>query len=151
MYKELVELADNAIKKDPQNFNSKLLDDKNRNSISLTAKTYATKTGVSQRLETTQIEDPYLFNASQWKVKGPMGKGLQMKDHGLHIAFCAGTGVLVFLDLVAYLLLQSTKLLGADQAKQLSNDFQLHLYVSFNSRDSAIGLELCEKMKELND
>jgi len=34
-----------------------------------------------------------------------MGRGLQLKPTGLHVAFCAGTGVLVFLDLVAHLLL----------------------------------------------
>ena len=33
-----------------------------------------------------------------------MGKGLQMKSKGVHIAFTAGTGCLVFLDLVAHLL-----------------------------------------------
>ena len=48
-------------------------------------------------------EDMYdIFN-----VKGPMGKGLCIEPSGVHVAFCAGTGVLVFLDLVSHLLLRS--------------------------------------------
>ena len=48
-------------------------------------------------------EDVYdVFN-----VKGPMGKGLCIEPSGVHVAFCAGTGVLVFLDLVSHLLLRS--------------------------------------------
>ena len=41
-------------------------------------------------------------------VKGPMGKGLQLSQRGIHIAFCAGTGALIFLDLVAYLLIKNS-------------------------------------------
>ena len=40
-------------------------------------------------------------------MKGPVGMGLQMEPSGTHIAFCGGTGVLVFLDLVAHLLLKN--------------------------------------------
>lgn len=40
-------------------------------------------------------------------VKGPMGKGLRLQPSGTHVAFCAGTGVLVFLDLVACLLIRN--------------------------------------------
>ena len=40
-------------------------------------------------------------------IKGPMGKGLCMEESGCHVAFCAGTGVLVFLDLLSHLLLRA--------------------------------------------
>jgi len=33
-----------------------------------------------------------------------LGKGLGIQKEGTHIAFVAGTGVLVFMDLVAYLI-----------------------------------------------
>ena len=36
-----------------------------------------------------------------------MGKGLCIEESGVHVAFCAGTGVLVFLDLIAHLLMRS--------------------------------------------
>jgi hypothetical protein len=42
--------------------------------------------------------------SSRYKIKGPLGKGLNLKAHGVHVAFTGGTGVLVFLDLVAYLI-----------------------------------------------
>ena len=42
-----------------------------------------------------------------FNIKGPMGVGLQMKPSGLHVAFCAGTGALVFLDLVAHILMRN--------------------------------------------
>ena len=58
-----------------------------------------------------------------------------MQPTGLHVAFCAGTGALVFIDLVAQLLILNT--FSAD-GKPLPEEilfykhgFQLHLYVSF--------------------
>ena len=41
-------------------------------------------------------------------VKGPMGKGLQIEERGVHLAFCAGTGVLVYLDLIGHLILRNS-------------------------------------------
>ena len=42
-----------------------------------------------------------------FNIKGPMGKGLCIEESGVHVAFCAGTGVLVFLDLLSHLMLRS--------------------------------------------
>ena len=42
-----------------------------------------------------------------FNIKGPMGKGLCIEESGVHVAFCAGTGVLVFLDLISHMLLRS--------------------------------------------
>jgi hypothetical protein len=36
-----------------------------------------------------------------WFVKGSLGMGLEINPYGHNFAFCGGTGVLVFLDLVA--------------------------------------------------
>ena len=41
-----------------------------------------------------------------YEIKGPMGSGLACSQTGRHIAYTAGTGILVFLDLVAYLVLR---------------------------------------------
>lgn len=35
-----------------------------------------------------------------------MGSGLACSQHGRHIAYTAGTGILVFLDIVAYLVIR---------------------------------------------
>ena len=73
------------------------------------------------------------------------------------MAFCAGTGALVFLDLVAQLLIKNcfdseTQKGGPlDDLNFYRHDFSFHLYASFADRDTAIGLDLieaCEKVKE---
>jgi hypothetical protein len=35
-----------------------------------------------------------------------MGTGLEIENEGTHVAFAAGTGVLVFIDVVAHLILR---------------------------------------------
>jgi NAD(P)H-flavin reductase len=72
------------------------LNSENEDNIHLSIKDY--KTGLSQRFK--QREDTY-------NIKGPMGKGLGLNHNskGQHFAFAAGTGVLVFVDLVARILL----------------------------------------------
>lgn len=67
-------------------------------------------------------------------LKGPYGPGLGITrlPKGPCLAFAAGTGVLVFLDLV-YAIWNGVR-----------DEFRLSLYVSFNSREEAIGLDLLE-------
>ncbi len=61
----------------------------------MTVKNYTKANGLSKRINEVPGEI--------YDIKGPMGKGLLIKKQGVHIAFTAGTGVLVFLDLVAHL------------------------------------------------
>ena len=92
-----------------------------------------------------------------FNIKGPMGRGLEITKSGLHVAFCAGTGVLVFLDLVAHLLMRNVFLAKQPenqvdpQFKQLKNDFEFHLYVAFQDADQSIGLQLCEALERINE
>ncbi len=60
----------------------------------LVVKNYQTPTGISYNLHNANSRD--IFN-----VKGPLGKSLCLEKNGDHVAFLAGTGLLVFLDLVA--------------------------------------------------
>lgn len=46
------------------------------------------------------------MNKELVEVKGPMGTGLEIQSTGVHIAWAAGTGILVFVDLVAHLILR---------------------------------------------
>lgn len=46
-----------------------------------------------------------LHSEGNYEVMGPMGKGLMVNRKGVHVAFAAGTGVLVFVDLVMHLAL----------------------------------------------
>ena len=89
-------------------------------------------------------------------LKGPMGRGLEMKNTGLHVAFCAGTGILAFLDLVAHLLMRNIyttkecfELIDL-QFHKLKDGFEFHLYVAFEETEKAIGLEICEALERVN-
>lgn len=64
--------------------------------MSITLKKYNAKEALS-KLITEDRGDTY-------KIKGPMGKGLDIQESGIHIAFAGGTGILPFLDLVALLI-----------------------------------------------
>ena len=72
------------------------------------------------------------------------------------MAFCAGTGVLVFLDLVSHMLLRSYYKHYVDQDKvpdemfQLKDDFTFLFYVSMLSMDAEIGLNICEALEKVN-
>ena len=64
-----------------------------------------------------------------------MGKGLQLTS-GKNIAFAAGTGMLVFVDLIAHMILKRVAEKGgpnllAGTQPSLPNDFKLELYTSF--------------------
>ena len=48
-----------------------------------------------------------LQNSVFFKVTGPLGLNLGVKRSGLHVAFAAGTGILPFVDLVAYIVRRS--------------------------------------------
>jgi hypothetical protein len=65
--------------------------------IHLTAKTYQSTTGVATKL--------YDDSAKDYVIKGPIGKGCNFRKEGAHVAFAGGTGILVYLDIVARLLL----------------------------------------------
>ena len=61
------------------------------------------KNGLSRRIHELSNEI--------YEIQGPLGKGLEIKQTGTHLAFTAGTGILVFVDLVAHLLRKNLGLL----------------------------------------
>ena len=66
----------------------------NPNKIYLTVKNYKSEKGVSMKF--------FENYKTKFNVKGPMGKGLGItaNSSGTHMAFTAGTGILVFIDLI---------------------------------------------------
>jgi hypothetical protein len=60
-----------------------------------------------------------------------MGKGLDIQPDGTHIAFTAGTGILVFVDLVAHLIRKNLGQLEKQEEQHLNKGFTFILYVSF--------------------
>ena len=85
---------------------------------------------------------------------------------GVHVILAAGTGVIPFLDLVAYVLRYATYKISIEKFGNTSNvllpqeiqifdqlkleDFQLHFYVSFRDRKSALFIDVCEELDALD-
>ena len=81
-----------------------------------------------------------------YEITGPMGKGLGLtKDSkGSYLAFAAGTGVLVFIDLVAKMILQYLDAPFTESEELLHDEFKLVFYASFQNEDEAIALPLLQ-------
>jgi len=80
----------------------------------LSIKNYDKTGGLSKYIFRYYNKEGGAFNA-RYQVKGPLGPGIDIKKRGKHVAITAGTGVLVFMDLVAYLLLRLIERAGGPQ------------------------------------
>lgn len=79
-----------------------------------------------------------------------MGLGLQIDQNGHNIAFTGGTGILVFLDLVAMLLLQACEIKEAQGIENtFGPNFKFTLYFAAPCEEQAIGLQLCRDYYDL--
>ena len=68
-----------------------------------------------------------------------------MSGNGVFIAFAAGTGVLPFLDLVAFILRRNLGMVSNKDSSFVDNlKFKFILNASFKNEDETIGLELCK-------
>lgn len=74
-----------------------------------------------------------------------MGIGLCLDKNGHNIAFTGGTGILVFLDVVAMILLQACDLNILENEKpNFGPNFKFTLYYAAPSEEEAIGIQLCK-------
>lgn len=89
-----------------------------------------------------------------------MGCGLGIQTQGTHAAFAAGTGILVFIDLVAHLILRlaDSNVLNTinesveDQPEQLDlENFRFKLFASFADEEEAIAIDLVNALKKLTE
>jgi hypothetical protein len=69
----------------------------NTTEIVIACKNYNLIGGMSHNLHNSQMNETF-------QVKALMGKGLDLKKDGTYVAFVGGTGVLVFMDLMALIL-----------------------------------------------
>jgi hypothetical protein len=86
----------------------------------------------------------------EYEVHGPIGKGLGIKPSGTHITFTVGTGLVVFIDLVAHLIKKNLGLLNERESARLDDSFKFVLYVSFATREDSIALDLLEGLQTIN-
>ena len=94
--------------------------------LTLTVKNYATASSphpLSQRIHAAA--DASDLTEDHFSIKGPLGKGLAIphEANGLYIAFAAGTGVLVFMDLVAHLVRKTLGLLEPGEERLVGDNF----------------------------
>ena len=101
-----------------------------------------------------------MFDKVDFFLHGPHGRGLGLvgKETGTHIVFAGGTGVLVFVDLVCYLMRKTVagmengfKAIDDEDFSDLADGFRLVLHLSVSKRDEAIGIELYEGFQQLCD
>jgi hypothetical protein len=90
-----------ALQQPKLGFDTQLLQSEATDKVKVTVKDYNLEGGLARTFFRSQHKQP------NYRIKGPMGRGLGLsKDStGMHIAYAAGTGVLVFIDLVARLAL----------------------------------------------
>ena len=99
--------------------------------------------GLSKKIHEARLNDEIFW------IKGPMGKGLGIEKDGVHMAFTAGTGILVFVDLVAFLVRVNLGLLKENEKGLIGKDFKFIFYVSFPNRTDSVALDLVEGLDEL--
>lgn len=112
--------------------------------MTVTIKNYSSPTGVSQKVHENNPE-------RQFMIMGLMGHGLGIEPTGTHVAFVAGTGILVFVDLVAYLIRLNLDMISEDKGVLSKTKFKFVLYASFPNRNEAVGLDLVDSLVKLNE
>lgn len=85
-----------------------------------------------------------------WMCKGPMGKSLGVRRKGTHLAFAAGTGVLAFMDLSAYVARIVLNELDEKEACEIAEDFRFELYVAYTSEKQSLGLKMLRLLSDLH-
>lgn len=125
----------NSLDKGAQ-FPKDLCNSRDANVVNVTVKNYQLQHGLSRLLHRPASEQ------SKYYIKGPMGKGLGLHPQttGTHIAFAAGTGILVFIDMIARIALGLLE--AVPHTERLNKDFKLELYYSIRSSSDGICLEL---------
>ena len=112
----LLKLAQGVLDNADINFDYSIMLGLDQSTLDLTLKTYDVTTGLATRIHKSLAKSDNAKDGSKeavaksengalFYVKGPMGRGLNMSPKGQHVAFVAGTGVLVLLDLVSHLLI----------------------------------------------
>lgn len=118
----------------------------------LTAKNYNRPEGLSSKFFWNEARD-FAF-----RLSGPIGLGLNPTKTGVNVAFGAGTGVLTFMDYVAYIARQALRsTVGEEMSLNKSSMIEgatsdisgrFVFYVSFMNEQQAIGMQLCEALNE---
>ena len=147
-FKEYLKAIDAFKSGNPLIFDSSVLNEnsgkKGQRELVMTVKNYQSPGGLSSLIHSATKN-------ALFQIKAPLGKGLALSSDGTHIAFAAGTGVLVFIDFIALLLRQNLGLLegGSVPLFGKGSSFKFILYASFASRADAVAIELVEGLRDV--
>jgi hypothetical protein len=101
VYQSLLDLCQHKLDGKEEAFSGlSELNSADTNSIFVTLKDYKTVRGVA-----SQLNDQELKTGDDWYVKGPIGMGIDVNTDGHNLIFAGGTGILVFLDIVAMMVI----------------------------------------------
>mmetsp|Transcript_12788 Transcript_12788/g.21629 ORF Transcript_12788/g.21629 Transcript_12788/m.21629 type:complete len:226 (-) Transcript_12788:192-869(-) len=126
----------------------------NADSVCLSVKDYFNKRGLSNYL----FEDAKKGMNCKYEIQGPMGRGLGIHKTGLHVAYAAGTGMLVFVDIVAHLILRILRTrcftdLCEEEGESVRSaeldNFRFVLHTSFLSEEEALCMDLINSLTQL--
>ena len=153
VYENILKLAENPSDKEAS---SAIIEEiRNPKTTCLTIKDYQKEEGLSNFIHKDIDTQTHVY-----QFQGLLGRGLNLKSEGKFVAFSAGTGILVFLDLVAHLILRIVsenggppELLGMFDTEDKLNleSFKFELYTSFANEEEAIGLEMARALESLRD
>jgi len=77
----------------------------NKRTLCLTIKNYPKAYGLSSHVHHTISKMDHGVR-ERFEIRGPLGTGLELETNGTYVVFAAGTGILVFIDLIAHLILR---------------------------------------------
>lgn len=141
-YNELVRVLKDERPDAAETFNKQLLNTEDSNTMTFTIKNYKRQEGFSfMPFETDQ--------RAEYEIKGPMGKGLAPEKEGIHLAFCAGTGALCFVDIMAHIAMAELGVLTKEDYEAgsiLPERFEMHMYASFPSKVEGVAWTLMEAL-----
>lgn len=82
--------------------------------VVITCKNYNLLGGLSYRLHNSEFE--------VYQIKALMGKGLGLAKEGTHLAFAAGTGIMPFVDFVAFMVRRGLGLIPSHSSDYMQID-----------------------------
>mmetsp|Transcript_4732 Transcript_4732/g.8087 ORF Transcript_4732/g.8087 Transcript_4732/m.8087 type:complete len:115 (+) Transcript_4732:1113-1457(+) len=101
VYHNLIALASDADNEQALQTISSVVSQGNQKDLCLTIKNYGFEKGLSRF-----VHEDILSRQQVFQINGPLGRGLNISQSGLHVAFTGGTGILVFIDIVAQIILK---------------------------------------------
>lgn len=92
-------------------------------------------------------------------INGPIGKGYELtpeNTNSSYMALVGGTGILPFMDLIAFIarkaifsIQSDNALFGSENFQELDDGFSLTFYAYFPKRDQSIAVDFCSGVHQL--